>query len=227
MESNFSLVGENDDLQDLFSKYGALALEKQENLSKLVGDNEPELEEIEEGIVKFEDKEFPIQLLGFLDPDEYSWSWAWDNEEIGFPEELIREAKEVKEFGETNNVVQFKESMFAASFDEAHILAMTVSSLFGDDAYCAVNYVSFVFFVTLKSDEIPLSNDPDEFANIINDFHRRFEVNHLKALESYAVLKGYEFKDRDDFALVKIGDDKIIVGLTERRNIQSIKVILA
>lgn len=226
MESNFSLVGENDDLQDLFSKYGALALEKQENLSKLVGDNEPELE-IEEGIVKFEDKKFPIQLLGFLDPDEYSWSWAWDNEEIGFPEELIREAKEVKEFGETNNVVQFKESMFAASFDEAHILAMTVSSLFGDDAYCAVNYGSFVFFVTLKSDEIPLSNDPDEFANIINDFHRRFEVNHLKALESYAVLKGYEFKDRDDFALVKIGDDKIIVGLTERRNIQSIKVILA
>ena len=226
MESNFSLVGENDDLQDLFSKYGALALEKQENLSKLVGDNEPELE-IEEGIVKFEDKKFPIQLLGFLDPDEYSWSWAWDNGEIGFPEELIREAKEVKEFGETNNVVQFKESMFAASFDEAHILAMTVSSLFGDDAYCAVNYGSFVFFVTLKSDEIPLSNDPDEFANIINDFHRRFEVNHLKALESYAVLKGYEFKDRDDFALVKIGDDKIIVGLTERRNIQSIKVILA
>ncbi len=226
MEANFSLVGENDDLQDLFSKYGALALEKQENLSKLVGDNEPELE-IEEGIVKFEDKKFPIQLLGFLDPDEYSWSWAWDNEEIGFPEELIREAKEVKEFGETNNIVQFKESMFAASFDEAHILAMTVSSLFGDDAYCAVNYGSFVFFVTIKSDEIPSSNDPEEFANIINDFHRRFEVNHLKALESYAVLKGYEFKDRDDFALVKIGDDRIIVGLTERRNIQSIKFILA
>ena len=226
MEANFSLVGENDDLQDLFSKYGALALEKQENLSKLVGDNEPELE-IEEGIVKFEDKKFPIQLLGFLDPDEYSWSWVWDNEEIGFPEELIREAKEVKEFGETNNIVQFKESMFAASFDEAHILAMTVSSLFGDDAYCAVNYGSFVFFVTIKSDEIPSSNDPEEFANIINDFHRRFEVNHLKALESYAILKGYEFKDRDDFALVKIGDDRIIVGLTERRNIQSIKFILA
>ena len=226
MEANFSLVGENDDLQDLFSKYGALALEKQENLYKLVGDNEPELE-IEEGIVKFEDKKFPIQLLGFLDPDEYSWSWAWDNEEIGFPEELIREAKEVKEFGETNNIVQFKESMFAASFDEAHILAMTVSSLFGDDAYCAVNYGSFVFFVTIKSDEIPSSNDPEEFANIINDFHRRFEVNHLKALESYAILKGYEFKDRDDFALVKIGDDRIIVGLTERRNIQSIKFILA
>lgn len=226
MEANLSLVGENDDLQDLFSKYGALALEKQENLSKLVGNYEPELD-IEKGIVKFGEKEFPIQLLGFLDPDENTWSWAWDNESIGFPEELIKEAKEVKEFGDNQNVVQFSESMFAASFEEAHILAMTVSSLFGDDAYCAANYGNFVFFVTIKSDEIPSSNDPEEFANIINDFHRRFEVNHLIALESYAILKGYEFKDRDDFALVKIGDHRIVVGLTERRNIQSIKYILA
>ncbi len=226
MEANFSLVNENDDLQDLFSKYGAIALEKQENLSKLVGDNEPELE-IEKGIVKFADKEFPIQLLGFLDPDEYTWSWAWDNDEIGFPEELIEEAKEVKEFGEENNISQFTQNIFAASFDEAHILSMTVSSMFGDDAYCAVNYGTFVFFVTIKSDEIPSSNDPQEFCNVLNDFHRRFEVNHLKALESYAILKGYEFKDRGDFALVKIGDDRVVVGLTERRNIKSIKRILA
>lgn len=226
MEADFSLVNENDDLQDLFSKYGALALEKQENLSKLVGDSEPELD-IENGIVKFGDKEFPIQLLGFLDPDEDTWSWAWDNEEIGFPEELIEEAKEVKEFGENQNIVQFKQSMFAASFEEAHILSMTVSSIFGDDAYCGVNYGNFVFFVTIKSDEIPSSEGPEEFSNIFNEFHRRFEVNHLKALESYAMLKGYEYKYRDDFALVKIGDNRVVVGLTERKNVQSIKFILA
>ena len=104
---------------------------------------------------------------------------------------------------------------------------MTVSSMFGDDAYCAVNYGTFVFFVTLKSDEIPSSNDPQEFCNVLNDFHRRFEVNHLKALECYAILKGYEFKDRGDFAIVKIGDNRVVVGLTERRNIKSIKRILA
>ena len=226
MEVNSLLIEENDDLQDLFSKYGALALEKQEALSALVGISEPELD-IEKGIVKFNEKEFPIQLIGFLDPDEDTWSWAWDNDEIGFPEELIEEAKAVKEFGEKQNVLQFYENVFRASLTEAHIISMTISSLFSNDAYCAVNYGGFVFFVTIESDEISLSDDPDVFATILNDFHRRFEVNHRKALESYAILKGYEYKERDDFSLIKAGDDRIVVGLTERKNIQSIKVIRA
>ena len=226
MEINSLLIEENDDLQDLFSKYGALALEKQEVLSSLVGNAEPELD-IENGIVKFNDIEFPIQLIGFLDPDEDTWSWAWDNEEIGFPEELIEEAKAIKAFGEEQNVSQFCESVFKASFTEAHILTMTASSLFDNDAYCAVNYGSFVFFVTIESDDIELSDSPDDFANINNEFHRRFEVNHRKALSSYAKLKGYEYKERDEFSLVKVGDDRVVISLTERKNIQSIKVIKA
>ena len=226
MEVNSLLIEENDDLQDLFSKYGALALEKQEALAGLVGVAEPELD-IEKGIVKFYDKEFPIQLIGFLDPDEDTWSWAWDNGDIGFPEELVEEAKAVKEFGQKQNVPQFYENVFKASLTEAHILNMTISSLFSNDAYCAVNYGCFVFFVTIESDEIILSDDPDAFAAIINDFHRRFEVNHRKAAESYAILKGYEYKERDDFSIIKVGDDRIVVGLTERKNIQNIKVLRA
>ena len=185
MEVNSFLIEENDDLQDLFSKYGALALEKQEILSSIVGNDEPELD-IEKGIVRFGEKEFPIQLIGFLDPDENTWSWAWDNDDIGFPEDLIEEAKAVKEFGQEQNVPQFYENVFAANLAEAHILTMTVSSLFSNDAYCAVNYGGFVFFVTIESDEIEISDDIDLFANIINDFHRKFEVNHLKALRGYA-----------------------------------------
>ena len=226
MEVNSLLIEENDDLQDLFSKYGALALEKQETLSAIVGNAEPELD-IENGIVKFNEKEFPIQLIGFLDPDEDTWSWTWDNEEIGFPEDLIEEAKAVRSFGEEQNIPQFCESVFRASFVEAHIISMTISSLFNNDAYTAVNYGGFVFFVTLESDEIQLSDDPEVFANIINEFHRRFEVNHLKAVESYAALKGYDYKERDEFSLVKIGEDKIVVSLTERKNIYGIKIIRA
>ena len=199
MEVNSLLIEENDDLQDLFSKYGALALEKQEILSSIVGDAEPELD-IEKGIVRFGDKEFPIQLIGFLDPDEDTWSWAWDNEDIGFPEGLIEEAKAIKEFGQEQNVPQFYENVFSANLAEAHILTMTVSSLFSNDAYCAVNY---------------------------NDFHRKFEVNHLKALRGYAEIKGYEYKYRDEFCVVKVGDDTIVVTLTERKNIYTIKIIRA
>ena len=212
MEVNSLLIEENDDLQDLFSKYGALALEKQEILSSIVGDAEPELD-IEKGIVRFGDKEFPIQLIGFLDPDEDTWSWAWDNEDIGFPEDLIKEAKAIKEFGQEQNIPQFYENVFSANLAEAHILTMTVSSLFSNDAYCAVNYGGFVFFVTIESDEIEISD--------------KFEVNHLKALRGYAEIKGYEYKYRDEFCVVKVGDDTIVVTLTERKNIYTIKIIRA
>ena len=226
MEINSLLIEENDDLQDLFSKYGALALEKQEILSSIVGNDEPELD-IEKGIVRFGEKEFPIQLIGFLDPDENTWSWAWDNDDIGFPEDLIEEAKAVKEFGEKQNIPQLVENVFNASLTEAHILNMTISSIFNNDAYCAVNYGSFVFFVTIESDEIEISDDIDVFANVINDFHRKFEVNHLKALRGYALNKGYEYKYRDEFCIVKVGDDTIVVTLTERKNIYTIKIIRA
>ena len=49
----------------------------------------------------------------------------------------------------------------------------------------------------------------------------------MKALKSYAELKGYEYKERDDFSLVKVGDDRIVFALTERKNIERIKVLKA
>lgn len=36
--SNIDLVGEYDEFEDIFSKFGALALEKQGNLFKIVGE---------------------------------------------------------------------------------------------------------------------------------------------------------------------------------------------
>ena len=61
MEGNFSLISKSDDLQDIFAKYGAFALEKQGNLAKIVGDVEPELD-IEKGIVSFGDMDAQFNL---------------------------------------------------------------------------------------------------------------------------------------------------------------------
>lgn len=226
MDKNFDLINEKDNLQTIFSKYGALSLEKQENLAKLIGENEPELN-IDEGIVSFgDDLKFPIQLIGML-VDGKNWSWAWDNEEIGFPEELIQEAKEVKSFGEKYDIPQFFNSFFEAKFDEAHILAMTVSSLFDDDAYCAVEVDDFAFFVSIKSDKITSTVDINEFAEIFNDFHRKFEVNHKLAFEGYTKLKSFQYKEREDFAVAKIDEGRIIVGFSERGHVNNIKVLEA
>lgn len=226
MIDTFNLIGKKDNLQKIFSKYGALSLEKQGNLAKIVGENKPDLN-IDEGIVSFgDDLNFPIQLIGMLINGE-NWSWAWDNEEIGFPEELIKEAKEIKSFGEEYDIPQFYNSFFEANFDEAHILAMCVSSLLDDDAYCAIEVDDFIFFVSIKSDKIPNTDDINEFAEIFNEFHRKFEVNPKLAFEGYTKLKSYQYKEREDFAIAKVGEGRVIVGFSERGNVNNIKILEA
>ena len=68
----------------ILSKYGALALDKQENLSELIGDLEGQLD-IENGVLTFsEDISFDVQILGFFNGKLKKWSWSWDNENVGF-----------------------------------------------------------------------------------------------------------------------------------------------
>ena len=102
-----------------------------------------------------------------------------------------------------------------------------ICSLFDDDSYCAVNYGDFIFFVTIQSDDIPSSDDADEFLNIYYDFFRNFEVDNMDALEYYANLKGYEYKFRDDFSVIKIGDDRVIVTFSDMGAVTSLKVLKA
>ena len=222
MEGNFSLISKRDDLQDIFTKYGAFALEKQGSFAKIVGDVEPELD-IDRGIVSFDEKEFPIQLIGFLNPESSEWSWAWDNDEIGFPEELLKEARAAKAFGEEYGIPQFEEPQMEMGIGEAHILVMTLSSIFGNDAYCAPIFGDFIFFVTIESDEIPISDDVFEFMDTYYDFYSKFEVDHRTALKGYADLKGYGFSDHDDFSFVKMGEDRFMVSFSERGYVENLK----
>ena len=75
------VIREGDSFKTVLSKYGALALDKQENLSELIGDVEGDLD-LDEGIVTFGDVKLPIQVLGFYNDDLKQWSWAWDSENI-------------------------------------------------------------------------------------------------------------------------------------------------
>ena len=57
-------IEQEDTFKVILSKYGALALDKQENLSELIGDVVGDLD-IEKGTITFEDTTLPAQILGF------------------------------------------------------------------------------------------------------------------------------------------------------------------
>ena len=72
---------------------------------------------------------------------------------------MLEEAQAAKAFGEEYGIPQFSESPIELGIGEAHILVMTLSSIFGNSAYCAPIFGDFIFFVTVESDEIPSSDD--------------------------------------------------------------------
>lgn len=213
-------VEKGDSFKIILSKYGALALDKQENLSDLIGETEGDLD-IEKGIIAFGDIEMPAQILGFFSQELNQWSWAWDNEEI-FGSDLIKIAQEIKSIGEEFDIKPFVSPVLNSNFDDCHTIAMVSTAILNKDAYYAVSEEGIDIFIILESDLIKQNDSLLKFRNTFYNFQKNFNIYPKMAFEAYTKLKGYGFKPHDDFAVAKIGESRIIVGFTERGNITRI-----
>ena len=210
-------IEEGDSFKVLLSKYGALALDKQENLSELIGEETGDLD-IEKGQLSFGDVTFQVQIFGFFMQDSKQWSWAWDNEDI-LGENLIKSALQIKSIGEEFDIPEFSTPLLNATYDDCHTLAMTVSSILAMDAYYAVSEEGLDIFVGIKSDLIKENDSAKKFRDTFYTFQKNFNIYPKIAFESYTKLKGYGFKPHDDFALAKIGEARVMAGYTERGNV--------
>ena len=210
-------IEEGDSFKILLSKYGALALDKQENLSELIGEEVGDLD-IEKGQLSFGDVTFQVQILGFFMQDSKQWSWAWDNEDI-FGEKLIKSALQIKSIGEEFGIPEFTTPLLNATYDDCHTLAMTTSSILAMDAYYAVSEDGLDIFVGITSDLIKENDSAKKFRDTFYTFQKNFNIYPKIAFESYTKLKGYGFKPHDDFALAKIGEARVMAGYTERGNV--------
>lgn len=215
-------IEQGDSFKTILSKYGALALDKQENLSELIGETIGDLD-IEKGIITFEDIEFPVQILGFYMQDANQWSWAWDNEDI-FSSKLIEAANDIKAIGEEFDVKEFTSPVLNADFDDCHTLAMAATGILNMDAYYGVSEEGLDIFVLIKSELIEEINSPKKFRDTFYTFQKNFNIYPKIAFESYTKLKGYGFKPHDDFSLAKIGEARVMAGFTERGNITRILI---
>jgi len=215
-------IEEGDSFKTVLSKYGALALDKQENLSELIGETVGDLD-IEKGIISFDDISLPVQILGFYSQDLEQWSWAWDNEDI-FGENLIKLSKQIKDIGDEFEINEFNSPDIHSDYNDCHSLAMTSTAIFDYDAYYAVSEDGIDIFVVIKSDLIKENNSVVKFRDTYLTFQKNFNIYPRIAFEAYTKLKGYGYKPHDDFALAKIGESRVMVGFTERGNVTRILI---
>ncbi|MDO5848733.1 MAG: hypothetical protein Q4P18_04300 [Methanobrevibacter sp.] len=231
-------IEQGDNFKTVFSKFGCLAFDRQENLSELIGDLVGELD-LDSGVLKFNDEiEFPVQLLGFykefgsnedLSEDEPvgQWSWCWDNDDIGFDESLIELAMKIKEIGDEFSIKEFNTPVFQTTFNNCHIWAMAAAGVLDLDAYYAARVENIDVFVGIKSDLIKRNDSVEKFRNTYATFQKNFNVFPRLTFEGYTKLKGYIYKGRDEFSVAKIGDDRIIAGFTDRGNLTHIQMLTA
>ncbi|KZX12745.1 DUF6882 domain-containing protein [Methanobrevibacter curvatus] len=220
-------IEDDDTIQTLFSRTGALALENHEDLTTVIGEKEGDID-FEKGTIDFGDNlVFNFQILGTLSAESKKWQYAWDNKDVGFNEDILIDAEKIKSFGEELNIPQLKESIFQASLHEAHLIAMTCSVLLKSDAYYVADFDEIYLFLNLYSDKIKHENSAERFLFNYDTFQKEFnEINSRLALEGYAILKGYEYKETEEFSVVKIEDSRIIVGFTERGNVSHIQTFI-
>lgn len=217
-------IENGDTFHEVLSKFGALALDKQENLSELIG-NDTGFLDLEKGFINFGNIEMPIQILGYYVDSKKQWFWAWDND-IGFDDSVIKAAIQMKEIGDEFFIPEFNLATMRANFDDCHTLAMSTISLLDYDAYYAVNEEGIDIFVAIKSDLIKENNSVEKFRDTFYTFQKNFDINAKLAFKSYTELKNYIYKAHDEFDLTKIGESRIIVGYTERGNVTHIQMLL-
>lgn len=217
-------IDEGDSFKVVLSKYGASALDKQENLSELIGETVGQLD-IENGVISFDNIDLPIQILGFYAQELNQWSWAWGSEDI-FPKDLISASSQVKAIGDEFNIPEFNCEVIQSDFNACHTLAMASVSILDMDAYYAVSEEGLDIFVAIDSDLIVENNSVEKFRDTFATFQKNFNVYPKIAFESYTKLKGYEYKAQSDFSVAKLGESRIIVGFTERGNVTHIQMLL-
>ena len=213
-------IEHDDSFKVILSKYGALALDKQDNLSRLIGENVGDLD-MEKGTITFGDIKMPVQILGFYSQDLNQWSWAWDSEEI-FGENLIKASKQIKAVGDEFDIIEFASPILQTDFDACHSLAMVATAFLNYDAYYVVSEDGIDIFVAVESEDIEEVNTVKKFRDIFYNFQKNYRVHPKIAFEAYTKLKGYGYKPHDNFAVAKIGESRIIVGFTERGNVTRI-----
>lgn len=218
------VIREGDSFKTVLSKYGALALDKQENLSELIGDVQGKLD-LDEGILIFDDIKFPIQVLGFYNDELKQWSWAWDSEEI-FGADLIDAAAEIKQAGIDAGIPEFSSAIIQADFNACHTLSMATIGILDFDAYYAVNEEGLDIFVAIESGNVPEINGAEKFKDTFYTFQKNFKVYPRIAFDAYTRLKGYKIKHHDEFDVAYLGESRLIVGFSERGNVKTIQLLL-
>lgn len=179
--------------QDLLDQNAALSFEKQQNFSDLTGESAWNID-LNTGTLSFGTLDFPIEIIGSLSFNDYSWMWGWANVKSGIPENLLGGALKLKEIGEKKQIEEFTDGHFSVEEGFEHKMGLVACGILNADAYFCANYGQGTMVVTMKSDRIPRI-DSKKLEKILTTFPQvigGIDLNHRVAFTNYLIDRGLE-----------------------------------
>ncbi|MDU1890667.1 MAG: hypothetical protein E6767_08255 [Dysgonomonas sp.] len=193
----------------LLEKYAGIAFEKQYSLSEVIGENDWNVD-LNTGLISFgAGLSFPMQILGTYSFESATWLWAWANEASNIPENLLDEAKALKQLGEEYNIEFLTMPEYKMESVDVHALGFIASGKFESSAYYAGNYGSGIILVTIKSEEVEnvAYNEQARILSIFPQLISTFAVNHKRTLKNYVEAKGYIVTDNENELIADKGQN--------------------
>ena len=186
--------------QELLERYACIALEKQNALAEVIGDNDWNVD-MGLGEISFgADLHFPIQVLGTISHSAQSWLWDWANTRSGLSPEIIAQSLQLKAYGEANGIALLSNDSFDFSSEELHLMGIIASGMFDASGYYIADYGQGAMVVTIKSELIDRQrkNDHLTILTLFPQVISQYELNHRLALKHYLEAKGYSITESDE-----------------------------
>lgn len=194
--------------QELLERFGGIALDKQRNLFNVIGELNWGVD-MTAGEISFgSNLHFPMQVLGSFSHSSETWLWAWANTQSNIPENLLKQARELKRYGEAHGIDLLAGAEFAAEPNDLHLIGMIASGMFDSSAYYLANYGQGTLVVTFDSQLIDEQSMEDNvrISTVFPELISLFEMNHKNALRHYLTAKGYALTE-EQYKIVGIKNE--------------------
>ncbi|MFL0104723.1 DUF6882 domain-containing protein [Tenacibaculum maritimum] len=193
--SHFSKTNKVDfkNFTDLINQNAGFTLEKQLNFNDLTKGLAWNID-LNTATLSFDKYHFPIEVIGSLSFNDYSWMWGWANEKSGIPKNLLQSSLIFKKMGEEKQIKEFTKGHFKAEEGFEHQMGIVASGLLKADAYFCANYKQGTMVLIIKSDLIPKINE-HQLDKILTTFPQvidGIDLNHKESFKNYLIDRNLE-----------------------------------
>jgi hypothetical protein len=178
-------------LQSYLEQYALTSLEKRDKLESVIREHQHELD-LEAGTIRFNELQFPVQVIGTESYNTLTWLWAWADEQSEVPASMLQSAVQLRIWGAEAGIPEF--TMPSVDLDRAdgHAIAMIAAEVCKASCYYLDSYeggaLSLLIFDKII-DSQP-SFDRQHLLIRLADLLSRYDLNNRIAVLSYLTGKG-------------------------------------